>query len=72
MTAPRELHFLLGDETSLYADAAYSSRATGDKLDDDQVQRKGYRRHPLVDADIIRNDAIAVTRSGGRASICHL
>ena len=36
---------LLGDEAALYADAAYSSRATRDKLDrfgiDDQVQRKG-------------------------------
>jgi IS5 family transposase len=60
---------LLGDETALYADAAYSSRATHDKLYrfgiDDQVQRKGYRSHPLSDADIIRNDEIAVIRSGG-------
>jgi IS5 family transposase len=60
---------LLGDETALYADAAYSSRATRDKLErfgiDDQVQRKGYRGHPLSDADIIRNDEIAVIRSGG-------
>jgi len=60
---------LLGDETALYADAAYSSRATRDKLErfgiDDQVQRKGYRSHPLSDADVIRNDEIAVTRSGG-------
>jgi len=60
---------LLGDETALYADAAYSSRATRDKLErfgiDDQVQRKGYRSHPLSDADVIRNNEIAVTRSGG-------
>lgn len=60
---------LLGDEAALYADAAYSSRATRDKLErfgiDDQVQRKGYRAHPLSDADIIRNDEIAVIRSGG-------
>jgi IS5 family transposase len=60
---------LLGDETALYADAAYSSRATRDKLErfdiDDQVQRKGYSGHPLSDANIVRNDEIAVTRSGG-------
>lgn len=60
---------LLGDEAALYADAAYSSRATRDKLErfdiDDQVQRKGYRAHPLSDADVIRNDEIAVIRSGG-------
>jgi IS5 family transposase len=59
---------LLGDEAALYADAAYS-QATRDKLDrfgiDDQVQRKGYRSHPLSDADRVRNDEIAVTRSGG-------
>jgi len=60
---------LLGDEAALYADAAYSSQATRDKLDrfgiDDQVQRKGYRGHPLSDVDRVRNDEIAVTRSGG-------
>ena len=60
---------LLGDEAALYADAAYYSQATRDKLDrfgiNDQVQRKGYRGHPLSDADRLRNDAIAVTRSGG-------
>jgi len=60
---------LLGDETALYADAAYSSRATRDKLDrfgiDDQVQRKGYRGHPLSEAERTRNDEIAVTRGGG-------
>ena len=37
---------LLGDETVLYADAAYSSKETRDKLERfgiaDQVQRKGY------------------------------
>ncbi len=36
---------LLGDQVALNADAAYSSKATRDKLDrfgiDDQVQRKG-------------------------------
>ena len=60
---------LLGDEVALYADAAYSSRATRKKLEsfgiEDQVQRKGYRGHPLSAADVIRNDKIAVTRSGG-------
>ncbi len=60
---------LLGDETALYADAAYSSQQTRDKLAqlgiDDQVQRKGYRGHPLSEADRIRNQEIAVTRAGG-------
>ena len=60
---------LLGDEAALYADAAYSSKETRQKLDrfgiDDQVQRKGYRGHPLSDANAARNDEIAVTRSGG-------
>jgi len=60
---------LLGDETALYADAAYSSQQTRDKLEqlgiDDQVQRKGYRGNPLSEADRIRNQAIAVTRAGG-------
>ena len=60
---------LLGDEAALYADAAYSSKATRDKLQrfgiDDQVQRKGYRGHPLPDTDAVRNKQIAVTRSGG-------
>jgi IS5 family transposase len=60
---------LLGDESALYADAAYSSKETRDKLKRfkiiDQVQRKGYRGHPLSEADLIRNKEIAVTRSGG-------
>jgi len=60
---------LLGDEAALYADAAYSSKETRDKLDlfgiDDQVQRKGYRGHPLSEAYRARNDEIAATRSGG-------
>ena len=47
--------FLLGDEAVLYADAAYSSRATRDKQARlgiaDRVQRKGYRNHPLSAAD---------------------
>lgn len=60
---------LLGDEVALYADAAYSSQETRDKLAtfgiDDQVRRKGYRGHPLSDVDRVRNDEIAVIRSGG-------
>ena len=60
---------LLGDEDALYADAAYSSEATRNKLATfgiiDQVQRKGYRNNPLSCADQIRNKVIAVTRSGG-------
>lgn len=60
---------LLGDEAALYADAAYSSRATRQKLErfgiKDRVQRKGYRDHPLSEADEARNAEIAVIRSGG-------
>lgn len=60
---------LLGDESALYADAAYSSVETRDKLARfaiaDRVQRKGYRNHPLSASDHERNKEIAVTRSGG-------
>jgi IS5 family transposase len=60
---------LLGDESQLYADAAYSSTETRAKLEQfaiaDRVQRKGYRGHPLSEADKDRNKEIAVTRSGG-------
>jgi IS5 family transposase len=60
---------LLGDESPLYADAAYSSAETQEKLArfgiDDRVQRKGYRNHPLSVPDHQRNKEIAVTRSGG-------
>ena len=60
---------LLGDETALYADAAYSSKETRDKLERfgiaDQVQRKGYRNKPLSRDDRTRNDEIAVIRAGG-------
>ena len=59
---------LLGDEAALYADPAYSSEETLDKLArfgiDDQVQRKAYRNTPLSYADQLRNKMIAVTRSG--------
>jgi IS5 family transposase len=60
---------LLGDESALYADAAYSSADTRNTLSrlgiDDKVQRKGYRNTPLSCADQLRNRMIAVTRSGG-------
>jgi len=60
---------LLGDEAALYADAAYSSQASRDKLErfgiTDCIQRKGYRNHPLSEVDKARNAEIAVTRSGG-------
>jgi len=60
---------LLGDETALYADAAYSSKETRDKLERfgiaDQMQRKGYRNRPLSRDDSRRNDVISVTRAGG-------
>ena len=60
---------LLGDETALYADAAYSSQATRDKLKrlniKDQVQRKGYRNNPLSKTNQRRNAEIGVTRAGG-------
>jgi IS5 family transposase len=63
------VELLLGDEAALYADAAYSSEETRDKLKqfgiDDQVQRKGYRDNPLSEADRVRNAVIAVTRAGG-------
>lgn len=56
---------LLGDETALYADAAYSSKETRDKLERfgiaDQVQRKGYRNKPLSRDDSTRNDEIDPT-----------
>jgi IS5 family transposase len=59
---------LLGDEEQLYADAAYSSQETRDKLArhgiEDKVQRKGYRNHPLSRQDEERNAEIAVTRAG--------
>ena len=60
---------LLGDEEQFYADAAYSSAETQQKLKrlgiEDKVQRKGYRNTPLSEADAQRNAEIAVTRSGG-------
>ncbi len=60
---------LLGDETALYADAAYSSEETREKLKrygiQDQVLRKGCRNKPLSHNDQLRNRMIASTRSGG-------
>jgi IS5 family transposase len=62
----------LGDESALYADAAYASKETRDRLKqqgiDDQVSRKGDRNNPLSCADQIRNQLISVTRSGGERS----
>ena len=62
---------LLGDESQLYADAAYRSKQTRDKLAQfgtaDRMQRKGYHDRPLSVADHQRNKEIAVTRSGGMA-----
>ena len=59
---------LLGDEAALYADAAYGSRETRDKLARfgiaDRFQRKGHRNHPLSEADKRCNIGIAVVRSG--------
>ncbi|MDA9224792.1 transposase [Tateyamaria sp.] len=56
-------------QTALYADAAYSSKETRNKLERlgiaDQVQRKGYRNNPLSAQDSRRNDEIAVIRAGG-------
>ncbi len=72
MTAQNGETLLLGNEEALYADAAYSSQATCEKLKqfgiDDQVQRKGYRGHPLSKADLVRNKEIAVIRSGGEST----
>ena len=60
---------LPGDEEALYADVAYSSEETREKLKAlniaDQVQGKGHRNNPLSEADKMRNAEIAVTRSGG-------
>ena len=60
---------LLGNEAALYADAAYTSKETREKLErwgiQDQVQRKAYRNRPLSCEDKLRNQMIAVTRSGG-------
>jgi IS5 family transposase len=66
---------LLGDEARLYADAAYSSQETRDKLQrfgiEDHVQRKGYRGHPLSEEDKARNEEIGVTRAGGERPFAH-
>ena len=62
---------LLGNETALYADAAYSSQQTRDKLKQwgigDQVQRKGYRGNSLSEAERTRNYGLARTRFMGLA-----
>lgn len=59
---------MTGGESALYADCAYSAQATRDWLAErgiaDRVQRKGYRNHPLAEAEVERNDEIGVTRAG--------
>ncbi|MDP0562735.1 MAG: transposase [Candidatus Endonucleobacter sp. (ex Gigantidas childressi)] len=60
---------LLGNEAALYADSAYSSEQTREKLAQlgikDQVQRKCYREKTLSKEDRTCNKEIAVTRAGG-------
>ena len=59
---------MLGNEKAFYADRAYHSKETSDKLEylgiDNKVQSKGYRNEPLNEADKDRNAEIAVTRAG--------
>ncbi|MFM8834223.1 MAG: IS5 family transposase [Cytophagales bacterium] len=66
---------LLGDEAALYADAAYASEETDEKLQRfgiaNQVQRKGYRGKPLSEQNKERNKEIAVTRAGGERPFAH-
>ncbi len=67
---------LLGNESALYADAAYSSEETRTKLTtlniDNKVQRKAYRGRSLSQVGKERNAEIAVTRSGGGKAFCHV
>lgn len=62
-------HLVLGTESQLYADAAYSSHAQREMLKRfdiaDKVHTKGYRNNPLRVEEIERNKEISVTRSGG-------
>ena len=53
---------VLGDESALVADAAYSSKATRDQLA--RLGIKADRGKPLSHEDLQRNKNIAVTRSG--------
>ena len=59
---------LPGDETALYADAAYRSREMRETLSrlgiSDCVQRKGYRGRPSKASEKDRNAAISFVRSG--------
>ena len=61
-------NLILGTETALYADAAYYSKATTDKLKrlgiNNKVQKKGYRNTPLTEEDKLYNKEISVIRSG--------
>ena len=58
---------LLGDEIALYADAAYSSKETRNKLERfgiaDQVQRKGY---PLAGRALHAREAQQPSVGGGQ------
>ena len=76
MTAMSAIRFFWVMRPPFYADAAYSSKETRDKLERfgiaDQVQRKGYRNQPLSEQDSRRNDAIAVIRAGGERPLRNL
>ena len=66
---------VVGDETALYADAAYIGPRTRALVARnrmlDQVQRRGARAHPLSDADKARNEEIGVTRGRVEAIFGH-
>jgi len=67
---------VVGDETELYADAAYIGPRTRALLARhgiaDRVQRRGARGHPLSAAGKARNVAIGVTRGRVEAIFGHL
>ena len=73
----RSLHDLIdGSEAMLFADSAYSSRATRAWMEahdvHDRVQRKGYRSHPISREDIDRNIEIGVIRGRVEAIFGHM
>ena len=57
---------MLGHESELYADSAYASAKTDADLEahgvKNNVQKKGYRNHPISETDTERNKAIGFTR----------
>ena len=67
---------VVGDETGLYADAAYIGPRTRALLARhamaDKVQRRGARAHPLSKADKARNIEIGVTRGRVEAIFGHM